>query len=271
MLEGKRIMPTRLFSFWRFFAAWMVLCLLPLSAGSSAASPVEEKGTLLARGYGAYSIWQQGFFRIRFMREGKEAVPPADANNNGCPDYVEDVAVQLTAAHHVFCRIAGLRSPLDSPRYAGVRYVDVVIRDKAAIGGRNGVAYDEPVLRPDPKGLPESVPDSDLPRVPVLVIAISRAIDPKMNPTPAHEYFHQIQNGMTHFKNPWFYEGMAAWAQTVAGKEPAPPLSRAASRRALSLLAKPSTESRGRSRTQGNVVFGRIRSSRDREARPSPS
>lgn len=172
-----------------------------------------DQGVLLPRGYGKYSIWQQGIFRIRFMRTGEEAAPSADANGNNCPDYVEDVARQLVAAFHLFCTLGGLVSPLEAPRYAGVRYVDVVIRDGSAMRGLNGIAYDEPSWRPDPQNAAADIPDRELPRVPVLIIALNRAVDPKRNPTPAHEFFHQIQNAMVYSKNSWFYEGMAAWAE----------------------------------------------------------
>ena len=35
----------------------------------------------------------------------------------------------------------------------------------------------------------------------------------KKNVTPAHEYFHQIQNSVSYFKNAWYYEGLARWSE----------------------------------------------------------
>ncbi|OXS28697.1 MAG: hypothetical protein BCS36_10690 [Desulfovibrio sp. MES5] len=192
-------------------AATLVLafCLLL----SSAAAAGQDDGILLPRGYGKYSIFQQGIFRIKFMREGEDAVPLEDTNNSGCPDYVENVAKQLMVAYHLFCIVGGFPSPLDSPRYKGTKYIDVTIRGNAAMRGLNGVAYDATSLRPDPKNVDATLADRDLPRVPVLVIGLNNKVDPKRNPTPAHEFFHQIQNGMAYSKNPWFYEGMAAFSE----------------------------------------------------------
>ncbi len=206
---------------------FLLLPLFPSLAGSE-----DWNGTLLPVEQGGYNIWQQGFFRIKFMRTGNEAVPSKDANNNGCPDYVEDAGAQLAAAHHLFCHIAGFASPLESSRYAGVRHIYVVVRDKTALRGRNGLAFDEISLQPDTESADDGGTARE-PRIPVLIIALSRDIDPKVNRTPTHEYFHQIQNGMTHIKNPWFYEGMAAWAERVPGSSTGGQISRVSPRQTL--------------------------------------
>ncbi len=201
----------------RILCARNLLCLALFIFVATVSFVAEGQGKLLARGHGKYSIWQEGFFRIKFMSEGEEAVPLDDFNNNGYPDYVEDIAMQLRVAHHVFCNLSGFPSPLDSPRYKGAKYIDVVIRDKTAIHNMNGLTFDELSFRPDTQGADKAVLDNKLPKVPVLIIGISRSIDPKKNLTPTHEYFHQIQNGMTFFKNPWFYEGMAVWSESALG------------------------------------------------------
>lgn len=143
------------------------------------------------------NIWAQGPFRINFMRTGGESVPPADANGNNCPDFIEDMAKQLVAAHHIFINKAGFRSPFGSPRYSGLEYILVVVRAKTnkILKGSNGRSYDE------------------MTRAKALVMAIAREIDPAGNATPAHEYFHCIENGLTYFKNTWYSEGMARWAE----------------------------------------------------------
>lgn len=213
---------------------FIIVIVLSVFVAWTLAKAPGSQGFMLSRGDGQYSIWQHGFFRIKFMREGAEAVPSADLNNNGCPDFVEDVAVQLLAAHYIFCEVGGFSSPLESPRYKDVRYIYVVIRGDEALNRANGLAFDEPDTQIDTLNAPRSVADNKLPKVPVLTIGLNRKIDPQKNFTPAHEYFHQIQNGMTYFKNPWFYEGMAVWAETaLSGKLHSPIPTTATSRKAL--------------------------------------
>jgi hypothetical protein len=175
-----------------------------------------EEGRLLAGTIRKFNVWQQGFFRIKFTREGEHAVPPEDLNNNGCPDFAENVARQLMVAHYVFCVLNGFLPPLESPRYAGARYVDVGIYGRSKVKGA-GVNFDEPGLAPDFAGLTEEsareTPAAALPKARILSMGISRDIHITRNSTPAHEYFHHIQNGMNRFKNSWFYEGMARWSQ----------------------------------------------------------
>ncbi len=201
----------------RFAMRLLAGCILCLFLPFSSAGAAEQKKERTEGTYEHYAILQEGFFRILFMREGEEAVPALDSNADGWPDFVEDVAAQLAMAHGVFCEAGGLPSPLLSPRYAGVRYIDVEIRGEKGMRGNKGLAYDEIVLRQDSQGAAADAAGAQRPKVRVLLIALSRDIDPKRNNSPAHEYFHQIQNGMTHFKNPWFYEGMARWSESALG------------------------------------------------------
>jgi len=141
-------------------------------------------------------IWEQGRFRINFMRTGKDAVSSQDRNHNGCPDLVEDIARQLVVAHHVYVTLSRFPDPFTSSRYKGLDHILVFVRDKThkILNGSNGKAYDE--MRKNR-----------------LIIAVARHINPSRNPTPAHEYFHCIQNGASYFKNSWYYEGLARWAE----------------------------------------------------------
>jgi len=59
------------------------------------------------------------------------------------PDHVEDVAKQVWVAHRLFCEVLEFPDPLNSERYAGVACIEVCIRDRGELGGRNGAAYDE--------------------------------------------------------------------------------------------------------------------------------
>jgi len=155
--------------------------------------------------HGRY-IWKQEPFRIFFYPEGEHAVSNVDINNNGISDFVEDVAIQLLTARHVF-EISGFPDPLLSQRYPGVKYIDVRIFSESKMNNARGLAFDES----------SSANDPDNPQARSLIIYVLKDINPKKNLTPAHEYFHQIQNGMTYFKNGWYYEGMARWSEDSLG------------------------------------------------------
>jgi hypothetical protein len=155
---------------------------------------------------GRYTL-QQDFFRIKYYVVGEHAVPAADTNKNGIPDFVEDLARQLRVAHHVFCEISGFHSPLASAHYPGLAYVDVCVYNRSKMNNVNGRAFDAA----------QSAKDPGNPAARSVVIHIAADIDVKKNLTPAHEYFHQIQNGISRFKNSWYYEGMARWSEDSLG------------------------------------------------------
>ena len=46
-----------------------------------------------------------------------------------------------------------------------------------------------------------------------IVMAVNCHLNPMKNVTPAHETFHLVQYGATYFKNSWYLEGMARWAE----------------------------------------------------------
>jgi hypothetical protein len=184
------------------------ICLALFLAGSVPAGARETPPADWARGRAVVSnpegesVWQQGFFRIIYHTKGEHAVPSTDANANGVPDYVEDAATQFAVAHHIFCDINGFRNPLESERYKGVSFVDVFVNSRARLNGRNGRAFQKPE-----RARPPAAPGAR-----ALRIRISRDLNVKKNLTPAHEYFHHIQNGTTYLTNAWFHEGTAVWS-----------------------------------------------------------
>ena len=155
--------------------------------------------------HGRYT-WKREPFRIFFQIEGEHAVSSDDLNNNGVPDFIEDVATQLITARHVF-HVTGFPDPLLSQRYPEVKYIDVRIFSQSKMNNARGLAFDETSSANDPAA----------PRARSLIIYVLKDIDPKKNLTPAHEYFHQIQNGISYFKNGWYYEGMARWSEDSLG------------------------------------------------------
>ncbi|MFG0296905.1 MAG: hypothetical protein ACF8PG_13445 [Maioricimonas sp. JB045] len=146
-----------------------------------------------------------GRIRVFYTNEGAGAVPSTDADRNGVPDRVEDVAKQIRAAHLLFCGVLKFPDPFESERYKGVTCIQVSLRDRKEMGGGNGVAFESAQRA---RRIPEGQPGDR-----AIVMSIASQVDPKRNITPAHELFHLIQYSTTYFKNGWYLEGMARWAE----------------------------------------------------------
>jgi len=157
-------------------------------------------------------LYQHGQIRISYRTTGDDAVQPEDRNQNHIPDQVEDAATQIEAAHLLYCGILGYPDPFQSKRYDGVAFLEVGFRKKETLKG-NGKAYDEPQ---------KSTRPGDPPGTRIVRVGIATSVSPTTNPTPGHEFFHVIQNGATYFKNRWFTEGTARWAQRPFGPDGAP-------------------------------------------------
>lgn len=196
---------------------FLALAFCPARQPAFAAQP--SAGRLLPYPLKGFAVWQEDILRVCFMRTGEHAVAEVDANGNGCPDFVEDVAKQILASRDIFHSVVALPDPLHSKRYSGVRYIDVFLYDSKKMKGSRGMAFDEVSLsREYPL---ESTGEHSAPRgepVKTLVIYCSIGIDPKKNLTPAHEYFHLVQNGISYIKNTWYFEGMAGWSMDALGR-----------------------------------------------------
>jgi hypothetical protein len=151
-----------------------------------------------------------GEFRIFYSLAGSDALPDiSDSNRNGTPDYVDRLARELTVARDWYDQEVRLKHPLRSPRYQNrAEFIDVNLLKfpLSTNGPKHGVAYDE---------LSSFDRSKDFGRkVAVLVIDMSNSLSSK-NPTAAHELFHLYQNGYTFFKNRWYTEGTARWAEEL--------------------------------------------------------
>ena len=154
------------------------------------------------------AVYERDVFRLVYEVEGADAVPGTDINANGIPDIVEDMATQLAAAREAFEHL-GFPDPLRSPRYAGTNGIVVTVRARSGMRGLHGRAFS---LANGARRFPGKW----------LKLQISTDTDPRRNPTPAHEYFHLVQYGQSHFMNGWYLEGMARWAEDVVRHVPVP-------------------------------------------------
>lgn len=140
-------------------------------------------------------------FIVQYAVEGEHVLHDfTDTKGDGVPDIVSDATTQLIVMRDMLV-LLGFQLPLASDRYKsqGVDRILVRFRELDRLNGR---AFDE--VRRLSSG--------------ECVIIIELGTRYKSgNLTPAHELFHQVQNGYTPFKRPWFYEGTARWSETVLG------------------------------------------------------
>lgn len=145
--------------------------------------------------------------RFFYTAAGPHAVDKTDANANGVPDQVEDIATQAQAARLLFIQGLGFPDPFLGERFRNARFLDVHLISKEVLKS-NGVAYDE-IQRFKKAG--------DPPETGSLCFNVATSVFAPRNLTPAHEFFHIIQNGACFFKNAWYAEGTARWSEKALG------------------------------------------------------
>ncbi|OTG91849.1 hypothetical protein [Acinetobacter sp. ANC 3813] len=130
-------------------------------------------------------------------------VDTRDINKNKVPDVIENIAIQAQASRDAFS-LAGLRHPLKSPRYQHVKAIAIYVQKLSG----NGIAYEVaakhsaiPAIKNMPCSLPMSISNS-IPDFPGAYWT-----------TVTHELFHLYQYGYSQFKNKWYLESMANWAE----------------------------------------------------------
>ena len=144
-------------------------------------------------------------FMFFYDLQGPDALPAGnqvDRDQNGRPDYVENIAARVVAASTIFTESFGMRHPLDSPRYRDkAQWISVRFK----VIESNGSAGD---------AVQHSTRFGDGEQAGALQITLSAELRDATQ-TPAHELFHVFQNGYTMFKQRWYTEGTARWSEYV--------------------------------------------------------
>lgn len=146
-------------------------------------------------------------FQIHFDLTGTHAVSSVDADGNGTPDYVDEVADTFEDTWELQVTDLGYREP---PQDSDGRF-DVFIRQ---LGNRGvyGLTF------PDPGGITTASYmeiDNDYSES----IYQTRNLD-GMRVTVAHEFFHAVQFGyFASFDAAWWQEATATWMEDVAYDE----------------------------------------------------
>lgn len=161
-------------------------------------------------------VHQSGKFRVIYYTEGKHAVSPEDKNRNSIPDQAEDVLTQTVAAYYLFVETLGFPDPFQSLSFHHANFLDIIICSQEAavaeggLGGKKGLAFDQPQSFHVPSDSDDTLSIS---------FRVASSINAASDQTPAREFFHLIQYGVTSFKNTWFTEGTARWAEYGLSKE----------------------------------------------------
>ncbi len=161
---------------------------------------------------GPEEVYTTPHFAIHYTTTGQDAVPAADEDASGVPDYVETVAAAMERAWQVQVDQLGWTAPPLAPGetryrvyllnflYFGVTCVETLIGDNPNSPGRveRSAAISHMALENDYAGFGGD---------PLAFIRV----------TAAHEFNHALQFGYDASEDPiaaaWLYEGVATWVE----------------------------------------------------------
>ena len=161
-----------------------------------------------------------GRFRIHYDIEGEHAVDPADADNNGVPDYVDVTAAAIDSIWHLEVEVLGYDPPPTDGTLGGGGEYDIYIEQ--ILGGYYGFTQPEgsgprkhSYLRID-----NNYEEEIFGRASSCEGARGARELTALRVTLAHEFFHMIQFG--YFQGSegiWWQESSATWMEEVAYPE----------------------------------------------------
>jgi hypothetical protein len=149
-----------------------------------------------------------GRFHISYQTSGGSAVPPADDNANGVPDYVENIGDYLDWSFEYECLELRFKSP---PFSASYPYMNITL---SALSGVYG--FTTPVSQPP--GMTRITLDNDF-------IGFPPNDDPDGNAlgaakvTAAHEFKHSSQYAGSRWSEDGWVEVDATWAEDIVYPE----------------------------------------------------
>ncbi|MGC3972017.1 MAG: hypothetical protein QM775_33150 [Pirellulales bacterium] len=125
----------------------------------------------------------------------------------GFPIRSKMALTQITAARLLLVELLEFPDPFAGERFREAKFLDVHFRSKDVLKS-NGVAFDE---------LQRFKRPTDPPDTASLCFNLATTVNPAKNLSPAHEYFHLIQYGVSYYKNSWYTEGTARWSEAGLG------------------------------------------------------
>ena len=157
-------------------------------------------------------VTASGRFRIHYDLDGRHGVDPADADESGIPDYIEEIAATMERAWNLEVVELGYRAPLEDGGVGGGNEYDVYVSDLSQ-SRVYGLAFPELSADTTPVYFELDNNFTD----PVYVQ--TRGLD-ALHVTVAHEFFHGVQfayyAGRT---GQWWQEASSTWMEEVAYPE----------------------------------------------------
>jgi hypothetical protein len=153
-------------------------------------------------------VFVTGCFRIFYTLSGPTSPGNLhDSNNDGIPDFIDNIACRFEAARILLTRSFGLRDPLQEGLFfeQGAKFIDVWLQE---IPREHGIASDR-VYETAPALLANTPFQGKSLRIKIHRNLIART------GTPLHEFFHLCQFAYAPLHNMWFMEGLARWSQSI--------------------------------------------------------
>ena len=161
-------------------------------------------------------------FRVHYTTTGTHQVPEADTNQNGIPDYVEEVAKALEYVWEIEINYFGWPVPPADNGLGGDDRYDVYLEDILGdnYAGYTEGAYDDSIIGDNP-----NTPNVIEERSSFSYIALDndyQELEPSdgikplelMRITAAHEFLHAIQYGIDGLETlDWLWEATATWIE----------------------------------------------------------
>jgi hypothetical protein len=150
-----------------------------------------------------------GHFRIHYDLQGRHAVDPADANNNGLPDYIDEVEHALETVWRLQIETLGYLPPPSDGGLGGGEELDIYILQLNLVYG---------YARPEGGGFTTASyleVDNDYANP----LYDTRGLD-ALRVSLAHEFFHAVQFGYYQGSDSsWWQEATATWMEDIAYPE----------------------------------------------------
>ncbi len=209
---------------WNTVSFALVLALIGLSQTVQRAGAGEVTTPLRGSGQRPVLPNEQTYgtdnFLIHFTTTGGSAVPQADANGDGTPDYVERVAEALEYTWDVEIRQMGWAPPPPDGGAGGDDRLDVYLEEVMANGfagyadSEGGFVGDNPLTPERERRSSSSYLALDDDYAELNSAATDETPDELMQATVAHEFNHVVQSGYDAFDpHLWLYEATATWME----------------------------------------------------------
>jgi len=158
-------------------------------------------------------LFYSEYFDIHYTLTGTYAVDATDANTNGEPDYIEDMAAVFDEVY-LKDSLNGFAMPPRDAGLGGSDFYDVYVGGPDISSGTYGFVSPEDSLGDNPDSpLTETNSWTSWMCMNWEYSWASNGTDTSISVTAAHEFMHAIQMGYNQGMDSWFKESTATWAE----------------------------------------------------------